>query len=113
MPSRLHARRLGAADAGGKHAVHCSAPMMGARSRKSDGIQDERLRLWPTQPAVERDQLLERAAFFQVWVVEAADHDVRHVRESVGPKEMPSGVRERRQRVLALDGSVRQVVRSR
>ena len=51
--------------------------------RESDRVQDESPRLGPSQPAVERDQLLERAALFEIRVVEAADHDVGHVGEPV------------------------------
>jgi hypothetical protein len=53
-------------------------------NREADRVEDERSRLRPSHPAVERDQLLEGAALFEIRVVEAADHDVGHVRESVG-----------------------------
>ena len=58
----------------------------------------------PAQPAVEGDQLLERAALLELGVVEAVDHDVRDVLEAVGPAQVIGRARrERRQRVLALD----------
>ena len=36
------------------------------RNRELDGIEDERPCLRPAQPTVERDQLLEGAAFVQI-----------------------------------------------
>ena len=74
-------------------------------------MEDERPRLRPSDPAVERDQLLEGTAFLEIGVVEAADHDVGHVSEPVGAQQVPRRVRrERRQRILALDGSLGEVV---
>ena len=74
-------------------------------------VQDERARLEAADAAVERDQLLERAALVELGVVEAADHDVGDVLEAVGAQEvLRRGRRERRERVLALDAAVREVV---
>ena len=55
-------------------------------------MKDERLRLRPAEPSVEADQLLERAPFLENGVVEAPDHDVRHVLEPVGAQKMPRRV---------------------
>ena len=67
----------------------------------------------PPEPAVEGDQLLEGAALLELGVVEAADHDVGHVREAVRAEQVTGRVRrERRERVLALDHAVGQVVRA-
>ena len=74
-------------------------------------MENECSRLRPAQPAVERDQLLEGAALLEIGLVEAADHDVGHVREAVRAQEMARrGRGERRQRILALDGPVGEVV---
>ena len=76
-------------------------------------MEDEGPCLRPAQPAVERDQLLEGTALLEIGVVEAPDHDVRHVREAVRPQEMTGRVRrERRQRILALHGSLGEVMRA-
>ena len=73
-------------------------------------MEDERLRLRSAEPAVEGDQLLERAALLDVGVVEAVDHDVGDVLEPVGPPQVSRGAgRESRQRILAGDGVVGQV----
>jgi hypothetical protein len=69
--------------------------------------EDEAARLRATEPAVEGDQLLERAALVQRRVVEAAHHDVGDVREAVGAPQVPRGRgRERRERIVALDAIV-------
>src|SRR5215218_3032576 len=74
-------------------------------------MEDERTRLRSAQPAVERDQLLEGTALFETRVVEAADHDVGYVCEPVRTEKMARGVRgEWRQGVLALDGSLGEVM---
>ena len=87
-----------------QHPVHRGGAddrLVGDRQRL--GMQDERLGLRPSEPAVEADQLLERAALVALGVVEAADHDVRDVREAVGAQEVGrGGRRERGQRILAL-----------
>ena len=57
----------------------------GAAARR---IHHERPRLGAAEAAVERDQLLERAALVELRVVEAADHDVGHVREAVGAQQV-------------------------
>ena len=75
-------------------------------------MQDERLGLRAAEAAVERDQLLERAARFEVRVVERADHQVGDVREAVRPQQMPARVRrERRKRILTVDAAVGKVAR--
>ena len=54
-----------------------AAPITGSSGiDSSDRMQDERPRLRPSEPAVERDQLLERAALLELGVVEAVDQDV-------------------------------------
>ena len=58
------------------------------RHRQLDRMQDERPRLGPAQSAVERDQLLERAALLELGVVEAVDHDVGDVLEAVGAQQV-------------------------
>ena len=74
-------------------------------------MEDEGPRLRAAEPAVEADQLLERAALVEGRVVEAADHDVGDVREAVGAPQVPAGGgREGRQRVLALDPPLVEVV---
>ena len=85
--------------------------MASSGSGSSTGWRMNGSRLGPADPAVERDQLLERAALLEIRVVEAADHDVGHVREPVRAEQVARRVRgERRQRVLALDRSVGEVV---
>jgi len=75
-----------------------------------DGVEDERLRLRPSEPAVEGDELLEGAALVELRVVEAPDHDVGDVLEAVCAEEMVRGVRrERGERILADDTPVGQV----
>ena len=60
---------------------------------------------------MEADQLLERAAVLELGVVEAPHHDVGDVLEAVGAQQVPGRVgRERRERVLALDAPVDEVV---
>ena len=66
------------------------------RERQLDGVEDERLRLRPAEPAVEGDQLLEGAALLESRVVEAADHDVGDVREAVRAQQVPRRVRRER-----------------
>ena len=74
------------------------------------GMQDERPRLRAADAAVERDQLLERAAGLHPGVVEAADHDVGDVVESVRAEEMLRRIRrEAGQRVVAVDRAVGEV----
>src|SRR6185436_6478154 len=51
------------------------------RDLEPGGMEDERPRLEAAHAAVEGDQLLEGAAFVEVGVVEAADHDVADVLE--------------------------------
>jgi hypothetical protein len=76
------------------------------------GMKNERLRLRSREPAVERDQLLERAPLLELGIVEAADHDVGDVSEGVRPTEVGGRVRrERRERVLALHPVVVEVSR--
>src|SRR5215207_6260751 len=83
------------------------------RERKLDGMEDERPRLRPSNPAVERDQLLERAALVEVGVVEAPDHDVGDMRERVRPQQVEwrSG-REVSEGVVALSAVLREEVDS-
>ena len=108
-PSR---RRPAASAPAREHRVH----LLGAddrlgRDRQLDRVQDERPGLGSAQAAVEGDQLLERAALLELGVIEAVDHDVGDVLEPVGPAQVRGGVgRERRQRVLALDPPLVQVV---
>ena len=74
-------------------------------------VEDERARLHAADPAVEADQLLEGAALLELGVVEAAHHDVGDVREPVGAQQVRGrGGRERRERILALDAPVGEVV---
>src|SRR3954451_23667000 len=51
-------------------------------------MEDEGRGLSSTEPAVERDQLLESAAFLELGIVEAVDENVGGVLESVGPEQM-------------------------
>ena len=74
-------------------------------------VQDERAGLQAADAAVEADQLLEGAALVELGVVEAADHDVGDVLEAVGAQQvLRRGRGERRERVLALDAALREVV---
>ena len=74
-------------------------------------MEHERLGLRAAQAPVERDQLLEGAALVEIRVVEQADHDVGDVPEAVRAQEMPWRIgRERRERILALDAPVGEVV---
>ena len=74
-------------------------------------MEDERARLEPSDAAVERDQLLERAALLEIGVVEAPDHDVADMLEAVGPEQVLRRVRrEQRERIRALDAALREVV---
>ena len=57
-----------------------------------DRVQDERPGLRAAEPAVERDQLFECAALFEVGVVEAVDHDVGDMLECVGARRVRGGV---------------------
>ena len=80
-----------------QHVVHGG----GAQDRlggqgELDRVQDERLSLRTAEPAVERDQLLERAALLELGVVEAAHHDVGHVLEAVAPAQVIGGARGER-----------------
>src|SRR3954470_4832766 len=73
------------------------------RRREVLRMQDEGARLRAAEPAVEADQLLERAALVERRVIEAADHDVRDVLEAVRAQQVADGGRgEVRERVLAL-----------
>ena len=73
-------------------------------NRQLDWVQDERPGLRAAEPAVEGDQLLERAALFEVRVVEAVDHDVGDMLESVRAPQVRGCSRgEGRERVLSLD----------
>ena len=75
------------------------------------GVEDERPRLEAAHAAVEGDQLLEGAAFVEVGVVEAADHDVADVLEAVGAQQVLRRVgREMGERVVAVDAALREVV---
>ena len=71
-------------------------------SGRDGGEQDERARLRAAEAAVEGDQLLERAALVERRVVEAADHDVRAVRE---PVRAPQVLRRGRARTGASGSS--------
>ena len=74
-------------------------------------MQHERLRLRSAEPAVEGDQLLEGAALVELGVVEASHHDVCDMLEAVGSEQVLRRVRrEPRERVLALDAAVSEVV---
>ena len=73
-------------------------------------MQQERLGLLATEPAVEPDQLLEGGALVGVRVVEAVDEDVGGVDERARAAEVVGAVRaERGERVLALDAVVDEV----
>ena len=68
----------------------CAAPTIGSSGSGSSTGWRMNGRVWrPPMPAVERDQLLERAALVELGVVEAADHDVRDVREAVRAEQVP------------------------
>ena len=58
-------------------------------------MEDERPGLRPADAAVEGDQLLEGAAGLERRVVEAADHDVRDVREAVGAEQVAGAFGEK------------------
>src|SRR5262249_18569479 len=78
-----------------------------AAKREVRGIEKERPGLGSTDPAVERDQLLECAALVDLGVVEAADHDVRHVLEAVGAEQLRRRVRGGvRKRVLTVHAAL-------
>ena len=84
-----------------------------ARGRQRCRVQDERPGLRAAQPAVERNQLLERAAFLECRIEEAADEDVGGVREPVGSEEvLRSGRRERLQRIDSFDLAALEVPRA-
>ena len=81
------------------------------RDLEVGGVEDERAGLEAADAAVEGDQLLEGAAFVEVGVVEAADHDVADVLEAVGAEQVLGRVgREVGERVVALDAALREVV---
>ena len=66
---------------------------LGAQDRPSRDlemlrVEDERPSLETSDAAVERDQLLEGAAFVEIRVVEAPDHDVADVLEAVGAEQV-------------------------
>src|SRR5207244_5342716 len=90
-PCREHAvERLGA-----------DQRLLGRRQLRRE--EQERPCLGAAESAVERDQLLEGAALVKSRVVEAADEQVRRVRETVCAEKMPRRRgREPRQRVLSL-----------
>src|SRR6476659_5301924 len=78
----------------GQHLMHVrGADDLLLGQRKLDRSEDERPRLGPAHAAVERDQLLERAAALEGRVVEAVHVDVRRVLEAVGAEQVPSSVR--------------------
>ena len=77
------------------------------RQRQLDGREDERTGLEAAHAAVERDQLLERAALVELGVVEAVHEEIGRVREPVRAKQVLRGRRgERRERILPLDAPV-------
>src|SRR5580765_203587 len=77
-------------------------------------VEKKRSSLGAAEAAVEGDQLLERAAFFQSLVVEAPDHDVGDVGEAVCAQQMSGSVpRERCQWIDSVDAARGEVVRSR
>src|SRR5262249_58323882 len=86
---------------------------VGRAGRGERGGKEQEGRVWgPADPAVERDQLFERAAFVERGIIEAADHDIGHVLEAIGAEEMSRRVwREGRERVIAVDPAVGKVVR--
>jgi hypothetical protein len=61
------------------------------RDREVRRVQDERPRLGSAEPAMEGDQLLERAPLLVLGVVEAADGDVGDVREGVRAQQVTPG----------------------
>ena len=80
------------------------------RHGQPDRVQDERLRLRPSDPAVEGDQLLEGAALVEHGVVEAPDHDVRDVGNPSVRSRCRRALGEKRgERILALDAAVPEV----
>ena len=76
------------------------------RRREGLRVQEERSRLQAAEASVEADQLFEGAAFLELGVIEAADHDVGDVGEAVGAQQVygrgrrraPAGRRPRRVR---------------
>src|SRR6185436_4949774 len=83
-----------------------------AAYREVSWVQKKRPRLRSTDAAVEGDQLFEGAAFVELGVVEAPDHDVGHVLEPVRAQQVLRGVgREVRERILAFHSTVGEVVR--
>ena len=90
---RLTVERASPADEDVVHRGGADDRLTGHRQRHR--MQDERLGLRAAEPAVERDQLLERAALLEVGVVEAVDHDVGDVLESVGAAQMGRRARAR------------------
>ena len=79
-----------------KHAVHLlrADDLLLGRCQR-DRVEDEGPRLRAAEPAVERDQLLERAALVEIGVVEAADHEVGDVGETVRAQQVMRRVRRR------------------
>src|SRR2546430_3922197 len=76
-------------------------------------MEEERRGLRPAEPAVERNQLFESAALFQLRVVKAVHEDVRRVREAVGAHEVAPRIRaERLEWIVALDYTLCEVVRT-
>ena len=73
----------------GEDAVHGGgAEDRALRDLEVRGVEDERPGLEAADAAVEGDQLFEGAAFVEVGVVEAADHDVADVLEAVGAEQV-------------------------
>ena len=76
--------------------------------------EDEWSGLRATESAVEGDQLLERAALVELGVIEAADHDVGDVRESIRALQVPGRRRrERGQGIVTIDATLVEVVGAR
>ena len=109
-PPRSRLRRASAASPASTRCTSAAPDDRLLRQRERRRREQERAGLRPAEPAVERDQLLERAALVQDRVVEAADHDVGDVREAVRPPQVAGGGgRERCERVLALDAPLVEV----
>ena len=79
--------------------------------RHARRAEDEWSGLRAAESAVEGDQLFERAALVERGVIEAADHDVGDVRESIRALQVPCRRRrERSQRIVAVDPTLVEVV---
>src|SRR4029078_9313251 len=69
-----------------------------------------RMGLWPTEPAVRTDLILERAHLFEIGVVAAVEHQGGGRRVTIDLGDMiPRPWSERLQRILAIDFAGRQV----